>query len=195
VISFSYLWGGDTESSAVSSVVIYLFSLIITPFLTLIFLGKAVSEFTLLYYLGAQICIPIVLSRVARRFITSAKLRSILINICFFVLVIAVMGGSRALIFSAGLMVLYLAVFAAVRTFGVGIIYQRYSFKKGVLSKNLVTETLFSTYKNTGMAASLALVLLGPEAALPAAVCMVIEVFWLIFAGKFLFHRNSQESN
>lgn len=54
---------------------------------------------------------------------------------------------------------------------------------------------LFSTYKNTGMAASLGLMLLGPQAALPAAVCMVVDVVWLIFAGKFLFPQKAEWSD
>ena len=85
VISFTYLWGGDTESSAVSSVAIYLLSLFITPIITLVFLGKAVSEITLLSYVGLQIAIPLLLSRVVKRFLTSANIRNTLINICFFI--------------------------------------------------------------------------------------------------------------
>jgi BASS family bile acid:Na+ symporter len=187
VISFTYLWGGHTEASAVSSIFIYALSLAVTPFITLIFLGKAVSEATLLTYVGLEIFIPIALSRVIKQLVTSAITRNIFINICFFVLVIAITGANRALIFSSGIVVLVLAALAIIRTFGVGTIYSQYCFKKGMDRRSTVHLTLFSTYKNTGMAASLALVLLKPEAALPAAVCMVVEVFWLIFAGKFLF--------
>ena len=187
VISFTYLWGGHTEASAVSSVFIYALSLIVTPVITLIFLGKAVSEVTLLTYVALEIVIPIVLSRAVKRLVTSANIRTMLINICFFVLVIAVTGANRALIVSSGIVLVGLAALAILRTFGVGTVYSQYCFRKGMDRRSTVHLTLFSTYKNTGMAASLALVLLGPEAALPAAVCMVVEVFWLIFAGKFLF--------
>jgi BASS family bile acid:Na+ symporter len=189
VISFTCLWGGETESSAVSSVAIYLLSLFITPIVTLLFLGKAVSEVTLLYYVGLQIVVPLLLSRVAKRFLTSANVRNILINICFFILVIAVTGENRVMLFSAGTIVGLIVALAAARTFGVGIIMNRFLLKNGVNQKSAVSATLFSTYKNTGMAASLALVLLGPTAALPAAACMITEVFWLIFAGKFLFDK------
>ena len=67
--------------------------------------------------------------------------------------------------------------------------------KKGEGRRKTVQGTLFATYKNTGMAAALALVLLGPVAAVPAAVCMVVEVFWLIFAGRFLFPKNVPEAD
>jgi len=188
VISFTYLWGGNTEASAVSSVVIYALSLAATPFITLMFLGRAVSEVTLLIYVGFQIVIPMALSRLIKRLLAPADLRNMLINVCFFVLVVAVTGANRGLIFSSGITVVALAAFAVIRTFGIGIICSQFFFRKGIDRRSTVHLTLFSTYKNTGMAASLALVLLGAGAALPAAVCMVVEVFWLIFAGKFIFH-------
>ena len=187
VISFTCLWGGDIESSAISSVAMYLLSLFITPIITLLFLGKAVSEITLLYYVGLQIVIPLLLSRVVKRFLTSANLRNILINICFFIISDSCDWRNRVMLFSSGTIVAIIIAFAAVRTFGVGIVFNRLLLKNRVNQKSAVSATLFSTYKNTGMAASLALVLSGPTAALPAAACMIAEVFWLIFAGKFLF--------
>ncbi len=187
VISFTCLWGGKTEGTAVSTIAMYLISLVATPIVSFVFLGQAVTVWTLLYYLSLQILLPLVLSRIVKRFLSSAQTRNILIHICFFVLVVAVMGENRSLLFMAGTVVAMLAVFAVVRIFGLGIglNYIVRKTKKG----NAVSEVLFGTYKNTGMAASLALMLLGPEGALPAAVCMVVDIVWLIFAGKFLYHE------
>jgi len=195
VISFTCLWNGDTEASAVSTIVIYIISLAITPAITFIFLGKAVNELTLLYYLCLQILLPLVLSRLIRNFLTSTQIRNILIHISFFILVIAVMGENRNLLFSSGTVVATLAVFAIVRIFGVGITLDRLLRKSGAKKSKAVSQVLFSTYKNTGMAASLALVLLGPVAALPAAVCLVADIIWLIFAGKFLFPKKSEDTD
>ena len=150
VISFTCLWGGNTESSTVSSVMIYLLSLFITPIITLLFLGKAINEITLLYYVGLQIVIPLLFSRVVKRFLTSARIRNMLINICFFILVIAVIGQNRDMLLSAGNIAGIIVALAAVRTFGVGIICNRLLLKKGVDQKSAVSATLFSTYKNTG---------------------------------------------
>lgn len=195
VISFTCLWGGETESSAVSTVAMYLVALAVTPVITFVFLGTAVSVLTLLYYLCLQIVLPLLLSRLVKRFLTSAQTRNILIHICFFILVIAVMGENRNLLFSAGAVVAALAVFAVIRIFGVGIASDRLLRKRGINQSNAVSKVLFSTYKNTGMAASLALMLLGPQGALPAAVCMVVDVVWLIFAGKFLFPQKAAGSD
>ncbi len=195
VISFTCLWGGDTESSAVASIVMYLVSLVVTPVITFVFLGTAVSVLTLLYYLSLQIVLPLFLSRLVKRFLTSPQTRNILIHICFFILVIAVMGENRSLLFSAGTVVAALAAFAVIRIFGVGITCNSLLHKSGVKQSSAVSKVLFSTYKNTGMAASLGLMLLGPQAALPAAVCMVVDVVWLIFAGKFLFPQKAEWSD
>ena len=187
VITFSYLWGGNTESSAVSLVVMYFVSLAFTPLVTLAFTGEAVSEVTLLYYIGMLIVLPMAFSQLVKRFITSTALRGMLINIAFFVLVVAVAGANRDVLLDVNPVLLALIAAAFVRIFGVGLVFYYCCKRKGIARKDLVTGTLFATYKNTGMAASLALVLIGPEAAVPAAVCMVVEVFWLIFAGKVLF--------
>jgi BASS family bile acid:Na+ symporter len=101
------------------------------------------------------------------------------------------MGENRSLLFSAGTVVAALAVFAVIRIFGVGLASDRLLRKRGIKQSSAVSKVLFSTYKNTGMAASLALMLLGPQGALPAAVCMVVDVVWLIFAGKFLFPQKA----
>lgn len=187
VITFSYLWGGNTESSAVSLVVMYLISLAATPLITLVFMGQAVSEATLLYYIGMLIVIPLTLSQLVKRIITSSAHKGMLINIAFFVMVVAVAGANRDVLLTVSPVLVALIAVAFVRIFGVGLAFYHYCMKKGVDRKDIVTGTLFATYKNTGMAASLALVLIGPEAAVPAAVCMVVEVFWLVFAGKVLF--------
>ncbi len=68
-------------------------------------------------------------------------------------------GENREMIFSAGVIIAIIVALAVVRTFGVGIIFRLIILKNGVDQKRAVSATLSSTYKNTGMAASLALVL------------------------------------
>jgi len=187
VISFTYLWGGRTESSVVSSLAIYIMALAVTPFLTLLFLGEAVSELTLLYYVGVLIIIPMALSPFVRRLAISAPLRKAIINIAFLILVIAIAGGSRAVLLSGSMLILALALFSIFRIFTPGLLYYWLVVLKSEDRAKAIPGSLFITYKNTGMAASLALVLAGPEAAVPAAICIVVEITWLIIAGRYLF--------
>lgn len=187
VISFTYLWGGRTEISVVSSLVIYIMALAVTPLMTLLFLGEAINQFVLLYYVGVLIIIPMALSTFVRRLNISAPLRKVMINVAFFILVIAIAGGSRAVLLSGSALLLALAAFSFFRIFVPGLLYHRLVVRKNEDRTKAIPGSLFITYKNTGMAASLALVLAGPEAAVPAAICIVVEIFWLIIAGRFLF--------
>lgn len=187
VISFSCLWGGNAESTTVSLVVAYITSLALTPIITLLFLGEAVSETILLYYIGILIVVPLACSRMVRMARIPVAYKNMMINVAFFVLVVAVAGASRDKLFTAGTAIIALAIVAILRTFGIGLLYHHHCKTHGRSRKDAVAETLFVTYKNTGMAASLALVLVGAEAAMPMAVCMVVEIFWLIFADKVLF--------
>ena len=193
VISFTYLWGGNTESSIVSSIIIYLSALVVTPFIALIFMGKEISELTLLYYVGVLIIIPICLSPFVRRLNIPNRVRTASINIAFFVMVVAIAGQSRGVFFSSGSLILMLVLFAVIRVFGLGIMYYWIERGKGAIKRTTVNGSLFVTYKNTGMAAALALLLIGPDAAAPAAVCIVVEIFWLIFAGRYLFGEKAVE--
>jgi BASS family bile acid:Na+ symporter len=55
-----------------------------------------------------------------------------------------------------------------------------------------VPGVLFATHKNTGMAAALAIALLGPEAAVPATVCMTVDIAWLIYVSRITFSRDKR---
>ncbi|KQM10750.1 hypothetical protein AOA80_11265 [Methanomassiliicoccales archaeon RumEn M1] len=78
-------------------------------------------------------------------------------------------------------MLISLLIVALARTFGVGIAYDVVARRCGVAREQRVPELLFATYKNTGMAAAMSMVLLGPAAAVPAAVLMSAEIPWLIY--------------
>ena len=55
-------------------------------------------------------------------------------------------------------------------------------------------EILFATHKNTGMAGALAVILIGDAAAIPAAVCMTVDIVWLIYVSKFMFPTNKAKN-
>jgi BASS family bile acid:Na+ symporter len=51
-----------------------------------------------------------------------------------------------------------------------------------------ISYTLLASFKNLGMAAAVSLVLFGPRAGIPAAVCILAETsFYIIFA---VLHRH-----
>jgi len=106
--------------------------------------------------------------------------------------VIAVAGANRSVFFGEPGLLAALVAVAAVKTFGVGIAVERYGRRRGAAWERRVPAVLFATHKNTGMAAALAMALLGPEAAVPATVCMTVDIAWLIYVSRFTFSRSKR---
>lgn len=187
VIPFTALLLGNMKSSIVSSTVIYFAALVATPLITLIFLGEAINPQTLLKYIAILIIVPLIVSRFMRRLHIPPAAGAITINLLFAVLVIAIAGSNNYVFFGEPVLLVSLLIAAAIRTFGVGISLNAYLKKKGEPREDRVPEILFATHKNTGMAGALAVILIGDAAAIPAAVCMTVDIVWLIYVSKFMF--------
>jgi bile acid:Na+ symporter, BASS family len=187
VVPFTYLMKGDLEPTLVSTAAIYVIALAFTPVLTLLFLGQPIDEGVLLLYVGLLILLPMGVSRLLRRVEISQENKGAAINVSFFVLIVAVAGPNRQVFFNDGTLLSGLIAVAIVRIFVIGLLCDWYLRRKHVPRGQRVPEVLFSTYKNTGMAATLALALIGPAAAVPATVCTVVEITWLIFLSRYVF--------
>jgi bile acid:Na+ symporter, BASS family len=193
VIPFTLILGGDLDGTLVSSAALYLVALLLTPILTLLFIGEAVSLYTLLWYVAMLIALPIVVSRGLRVVEIKPYNRSIIINIAFAALVIAVAGANRGVFYGEPGMLIALVAVAAVRTFGIGLVTEAVNRRRAQSWARRVPETLFATHKNTGMAAALSIALLGAGAAVPATVCMTVDIAWLIFVSRFMYSRQKRE--
>ncbi len=187
IVPFTYLLKGDLDSTLVSSASLYFIALVVTPLVTLVFLGTAVDVMTLLSYVGYLILLPMAVSRVLRQVDIRPPQKSAAINVAFFVLIVAIAGPNRQVFFGDQLILLGLVLVAFVRLFGVGLLWNWYLERKNVPRVRRVPEVLFASYKNTGMAATLAIALIGPAAAVPATVCTLIDIVWLIYLSKSLF--------
>ncbi|HTY46713.1 MAG TPA: hypothetical protein VMB46_03500 [Methanomassiliicoccales archaeon] len=187
VVPFCYLMRGELESTLVSSAALYIAALALTPLLTLAFLGHAVDVVLLLTYVGLLILLPMGLSRPLRRLNIAQDDKAAGINVAFFALIVAVAGPNRQVFFNDWTLLSGLLAVAIFRVFAVGMIWNWYLRRKSTPRARVVPEVLFITHKNTGMAATLALALIGPAAAVPATVCAVIDITWLIFLSQRLF--------
>ena len=192
IVPFTYLLKGDLESTLVSSASLYILALAVTPFITLMFMGTAVDVMTLLGYVGYLILLPMAISRVLRKVDIRPAQKSAAINVAFFVLIIAIAGPNRQVFFGDQMILWELVLVAIVRIFSVGMLWNWYLERKTVPRARRVPEVLFASYKNTGMAATLAIALIGPTAAVPATVCTLVDIVWLIFLSKSLFGPTKQ---
>jgi bile acid:Na+ symporter, BASS family len=193
IVPFTYLLGGDLDSTLVSSASLYIFALAATPLVTLVFLGTAVDVTTLLSYVAYLILLPMIASRLLRQVDIRPHQKGMAINVAFFVLVVAVAGPNRNVFFGDPAILAGLVAVALVRQFGVGLVTNWYLIRKKAPRTRRVPEVLFASYKNTGMAATLAIALIGPTAAVPATVCTLVDIVWLIYLSKSLFDPLKRE--
>ncbi len=178
VLPMTRLLGGDVRLSLYGEAISYLASLVLMPGLIFLFTSKTgvalgyVFEIALL-----MILLPALASRLLRRI----KLNSILpINLGFFVVTYTVVGLNSGAILGG---VAGVALIALIRTFVIGAAVYIVSSIAGIAPPSRISYTLFSSYKNLGLAAAVAIVLFGPEAGVPAAVCILAETgFYILLA-------------
>jgi BASS family bile acid:Na+ symporter len=194
VIPFTLILRGDLEGTLVATTALYLIALVLTPLITLMFIGQAVSVMTLVWYVALLLAVPIVVSRGLRVVDIKPYNRSIVINLSFAALVIAVAGSNRGVFFGEPSLLVALLAVSVIRTFGIGLLVVAIDRRRAVQRERMVPETLFATHKNTGMAAALAIALLGSAAAVPATLSMTVDIAWLIYVSRFLYPRDKQEA-
>ncbi|MDC7951714.1 Na+-dependent transporter [Methanomassiliicoccaceae archaeon COG_1] len=181
VIALTLMMHGNRVLSVLALTVVYLLALGVTPLLTTMLIGDAVSPFEILMYVVLFIAVPIAATVPLKRFRINGDCKVIFINAMMFLLLIFAVGNNRDFIFENILMVAAIAGACLLRTFGVSIavLYamKRMSGNRG----NAVAYMGFAVWKNSGLATSLCLALLSaqyPEAALPCAVSLMVENVW-----------------
>jgi BASS family bile acid:Na+ symporter len=189
VIPFSFILRGNVENSLVSSAVIYIVSIGITPLLLLALLGMEMNPASLVTSVVIMIFLPIIISRGVKKVNISSDVRVATINISLMLVAFSVVGANRDFFFNDPVLVGILLLVSAARIFIPGTLIYLYARYSQVNKSQGVNMVLFSTYKNTGMAAAMAASILGTEAALPAAISTPIEILWLVIMSKFLFTR------
>lgn len=187
VVPFTYLMKGDLEPTLVSTAALYIIALVFTPLLTLLLLGQAIEVTLLLFYVSLLILLPLCISRPLRRMNIRPDHKSAVINVTFFILIIAVAGPNRHIFFHDFALLGSLLAAAVLRIFGIGLLWNWYLKRKNVPHERRVPEVLFSSHKNTGMAATLAITLIGPAAAVPATICAVVDIAWMIYLSHWVF--------
>lgn len=184
VLPFSRLLSGDMLLSLYSEAICYLASLVLMPGIIFLFTSKTgvsigyVVEITVL-----MILLPVAASRALRR-VKADPVPPI--NLGFFLVNYIVIGLNSSLFFGDLGGISSTASIALARTFGMGIAVYLASFVAGASPSQRISFTLFSSYKNLGLAAAVSLVIFGPKAAIPSAVCILAETgFYIFLAAAF----------
>ncbi len=185
IVPFTGIMKGETSKALFSTSVNYIAALVLMPVICIVMIGSSVSIWALLTSLLLLIVLPMVASRAVRRAKPSDSSRSIAMNLAFFVLIFAVAGSNRSAFVDEPLMVLIISVCCIGRTFGTGLLTEFALRARKVPRGERVHKVLFSSYKNLGLTATLAIALFEPRVAVPATICIVFEVMRVIFLLRY----------
>jgi BASS family bile acid:Na+ symporter len=182
ILPLTRLLDGDVRLSLYAEAICYLASLVLMPAVIYAFSGRTGVNILYLVEISVLlILIPAFVSRWLRRL----RLDPVLpINLGFFVVGYTVIGlNSPALSGELSGDLADLSLMAFLRTFGIGTAVFLLAKLQGTPPSRRISYTLFSSYKNLGLAAAVSLVLFGPEAGLPSAVCILAETaFYVILS-------------
>ena len=181
IVPFTTVLGGRTTKALFSTALNYLVALAVMPVITLLLIGSSVSAASLVYSLLLLIVLPMVASRAVMKLPIRRETNTGLMNICFAVLIFAVAGSNRDAFFGDPLLVLAISIGCLIRTFGTGLVTEFALAKASMEKSERISYVLFSSYKNLGLTATLAIALFEPVVAVPATICIVFEVVWVIF--------------
>lgn len=185
VVPFTTIMGGRTGGVLFATAANYILALALMPIISLLFIGSAVSSWSLVSYLLVLIALPMVLSRGVMRLGLAKRTSTVTMNLAFAVLIFAVAGANRNAFFDDPLLVLAVSVACIVRTFGTGLGTEYVLRRMGRPKEERVGHVLFASYKNLGLTATVAIALFEPMVAVPATICIVFEVVWAIWLGRF----------
>ena len=174
----SYL-RGDTRRTLISLAVLYLLGLLLVPAITFAFTRRTVPLQDLALQTLLLIGLPIVASRPLRGWSKIQGVRTTVVCGSFCVLVIAIVGSTRATLLSRPDLLLSLSVFSFGRTFAFGTMIFLASRALNLPRDERVAMTAFSSFKNLGLTVVLAFAAFGDAATLPSVVSLVFEIAWL----------------
>jgi BASS family bile acid:Na+ symporter len=185
VVPFTSVLGGQTTKALFSTAANYVAALVLMPALTLLMIGSSVSTTSLIYSLLLMIVLPMIASRFVMKLRIGKPANTSMINISFAVLIFAVTGANREAFIGDPWVVLAISAGCILRTFGTGMGTEFLLRKMRVPKEERVGYVLFASYKNLGLTATLAIALFEPIVAVPATICIVFEVLWVIFLIRY----------
>ena len=200
VIPFTVILKGDAPFSLVATVGGYLGALLLMPLITFGLLGSGYADHGKLVWIMVELILaPLLISRVLRWTTLSEKLepyKGTVTNWGFFLVTYTIVGLNRSVFLTQPLSILPVFLVALAAIFLLGFVIDRIGRLLGVDSRRRLSLVLLGTHKNTGLAAGLALSLLGERTALPATVStvfMIVYVVWLsVKQGQFSLNRKPQ---
>jgi BASS family bile acid:Na+ symporter len=182
VTSATLLLKGDTKTAMITVTFIYVIALAVTPLMTKVLIGEAVSPFEVLKYVALFIIIPFGITIPLRKFSLDPKVRGISINILFFMLIFITFGANKEFILNEPSTVLWVLAGCIVKAAAVALTMEFLLKWIKVKRDQRVTMVLLSTWKNSALAMSMTMILISTtHSVLPSALSLPLEMVWFMF--------------
>jgi len=180
VITAALYLRGNIKMSVLSSAVIYLLALIVTPLITMIFAGKATDPLRILLYVFLFVAIPMLMTIPMKKVQINKHIKIITINAMMFFLVLLSLGYNRDYIFEDPMMILLVIIGCAVRVFVVGFLLVFFMRRKGVKRTDGIVYLSMAVWKNSGLAVTLCMILFidSSIAVIPCVISLLVELLW-----------------
>ena len=188
-VPFTFLLGGDTNTSMLSEIIAYILSLFLAPLLIIVLLSGSVDVFFLIRLLVILILLPLLLSRLCVKIKSACWIYSkSIITVSFALITYLILGLNHGIIISEPVSLIPVMIVIFLRSFVVGTIVFFLALKSSA-GRRAVTYALFSSFKNNGAAAVIALSMLSAKASLPMAFAAVAEPLYLVFLQHVIVRR------
>ena len=186
VIPFSDFLKGDKRLSLTGTIGAYIGGLVIIPLMALVLLSPGVFDPTVLVIAVVElIVIPLIASRILIWKNWNEKIspwKGTITNWSFFLIMYTLVGLNSSVFRNLSPVLLTVSLIPLSTNFILGLIIDGTGRVFHLTQPVRTSLVLLGTLKNQGMAGGLALALFGKEAAIPAAVCtisMIVYVIWL----------------
>jgi len=181
VVPITKMLHGNVQQTIVSLSFLYVIALVLTPVFLLVFLGEQVAFGSMLETVVEFIILPLLFSRFLRKLPLSSKQNSILVNVCFFLVMFAIVGLNRmALVQDTWLLVLITGAMI-IRTIGTALAVFVIGEKRKINREIVIPLALFASFKNDGLGLLIAATILPPLASVPFIIAIIFE---MIIAGS-----------
>ncbi len=182
VVPFTTILRGDMKVSVASTAFIYVLSLGLTPVVALLLLDVEVSPWALVSAVLILIMLPILLSRGVAAVDLRRDRVEVLRNLSFASLTFFVGGANQAVILEDPLLALWALGGSAAAVILAYVISWGLLFRVEVAKR--ISLTLFSGYKNSGLAATLAIALLAPTAVVAPTMMILFQILWIALLSR-----------
>ncbi len=181
VVSAALLMKGDTKLAVLSLTVIYIIALGLTPLITHLLIGSAVSPLEVLRYILMFILIPFILTIPLKRLHLPRMTKVIGINLMMMLMIFIGLGSRREYIFTEPSVVMWIVIACVFRIFIFSTVLTVTLKRLDTDRSAAITHISMAFWKNSGMATSMCMALLAttyPSAVLPCIISLVMEAAW-----------------